>query len=100
MAKTIIQFAYRDMQLQEDISSTLDCRDMNNPWRYGVADSVLRDRVRQDPKFEVMVANGVALLGTYDTIQVGCQYGKHRSVAIADEIAKRTGATVKRHKHV
>ena len=98
MPKTIIQFAYREIHQHKDMALTVDCRGLRNPWRYKVADTVLREQVRLDPSFESVVARGVHILNTHDTIYVGCQFGKHRSVAVAEEIAKRTGATVTRER--
>lgn len=92
MTKTIVQFAFK--QLQPHGLPTIDCRVLPNPYQKGIPDTVLRERVRALPNFEDVVNAGVELLSEKDKIWVGCLYGRHRSVAVAEEIAKRTGATV------
>lgn len=95
--KTIIQFAFTkvdESELPEEL--VVDCRCIRNPYRKGVADGVLRAEVRKSAGFLEAVFKGVALLEKSDVIYVGCAYGRHRSVAVAEEIAVRTGAVIER----
>jgi RNase adaptor protein for sRNA GlmZ degradation len=93
--KTIYQFGYRNSQPPEGFP-TVDCRTIPNPWTRGdnASDEERKAKVRLDPRFESLVDHGVSLLESWDLIAVGCVFGKHRSGAVADEIAKRTGAEI------
>jgi RNase adaptor protein for sRNA GlmZ degradation len=91
--KKIVQFGYKWTDPPVDVP-TIDCRVIQNPFVRGLSDAVLKARVRQHPKFMELVYTGIGLLQAYDTIAVGCAFGRHRSGAVAEEIAKHTGAVV------
>jgi RNase adaptor protein for sRNA GlmZ degradation len=51
----------------------------------------MRARVLEDPKAQRLVERAVQYLHDVNggIVLVGCSYGRHRSVAIADEISRR-----------
>lgn len=52
---------------------------------------------RSLPGFKALVAEGIAMLRQHGEIAVGCLYGRHRSVAVAQEIVNQVaGATLHR----
>ncbi len=92
--------------LPRDVDLVLDCRFLPNPhWDpelrefsgldEPVRDFVLRNEVtteflnRVDPLLEMLVPAYVNEGKAYLTIALGCTGGRHRSVAIAEEIARR-----------
>lgn len=74
----------------------VDCRVLPNPYKEGVPDDVLRERVRALPEFAPLVDRCVNLFNHYEDIGIGCLWGRHRSVAVASEVARITGATITR----
>jgi len=60
----------------------LDCRTMKNCFSVSKAQAA--------PQFPGLVAKGINILERQKVIACGCDYGKHRSVAVAEEIAKQT----------
>ena len=97
--KHIEQFAYKDTHsFSESAIPTLDCRVLLNPYRRNETDEQIMRRfdeeVRPTLAFEKLVHQGVHLLRFYDSIRVGCFGGKHRSVAVAKEIARRYGEPI------
>lgn len=81
----VIQFAFN-----QGIPSgvpILDCRDY-------MSRIYSKSATREHPRFEEAVRDGVRLVEEYDVVAVGCQQGKHRSVAIAAEIGARLGVEV------
>lgn len=50
-----------------------------------------RAKARKSPEFERLVERGVSILNDKKVLACGCDYGKHRSVAVAEEIAERVG---------
>jgi UPF0042 nucleotide-binding protein len=71
----------------------LDARCVTNPYRHGEPDETMRAGVLRDPGAQRLVERGVQYLTDVPdgVVFVGCSYGRHRSVAIADEIARRFG---------
>jgi len=61
----------------------MDCRSMKNCFS--------KDKARKSPEFEKLVERGVSILNDKKVLACGCDYGKHRSVAVAEEIATRVG---------
>ena len=94
MSKTIIQFGYKNSNTMPKDIPLVDCRVLRNPYIPGVADDILKEKVKYLPGFGDMVKAGVFLLRTNDTIGIGCLYGKHRSGAVAESIAKLIGAKI------
>lgn len=97
MTKVIKQFGFKHYNPPKDVP-VLDCRVIKNPWVRGLPDAFMIETVRKHPLFESVVQKGVQLLTDNDEIYVGCLFGKHRSGAVAEEIAKRTGAQITKFK--
>lgn len=91
MRKRVVQFSFK-LQGAPPGLPVVDCRIIPNPFAAHASDERRLAAVRQDHRFESLVKRGVALLLLHDTIAVGCTWGKHRSGAVALEIATRTGA--------
>jgi RNase adaptor protein for sRNA GlmZ degradation len=87
MSKSIVQFGFKKHHTIEE-TATIDCRVLRNPYKEGVPDEELIAKVRLTEGFEDLVQEGVQLLAKHDIIYVGCMYGKHRSGAVAQEIAR------------
>lgn len=99
MTKSIVQFGYRTNpppEVREKRMPVVDCRVIPNP--FGRADSTEGRKaiVRKNPWFEPLVAAAVNILDTTDVVYIGCGYGRDRSGAVADEVARRTGAVITR----
>lgn len=73
----------------------LDARTVTNPYVHGESDETMRARVLDDRRAQRLVERGVQYLTDVPdgTVAVGCSYGRHRSVAVADAIAARLGVT-------
>lgn len=91
----IIQFGYKYVRPEQlEGLPVLDCRVIPNPFQWGVADAVLIERVRTNPEFPKVVERGLQLIAEHGAVYVGCAYGKHRSGAVAQELASRVGGQV------
>ncbi|HVF21316.1 MAG TPA: RNase adapter RapZ [Mycobacteriales bacterium] len=105
---TVVSFGFK-YGLPVDADMVVDCRFLPNPhWEpelrpYTGRDAVIKEFVLGQPgaqefldRYEQLldlVADGFLREGKrYVTIAVGCTGGKHRSVAMAEEIAHRLGA--------
>ena len=105
---SLISFGYK-YGLPVDADMVADCRFLPNPhWIPELApmtgqDAPVRDYVLAQPGAEEFLRNYTELLGVvlpgyeregkrFVTFAVGCTGGKHRSVAIADELAARLAA--------
>ena len=105
MQTTVMSFGYKH-GLPLDVDLVLDCRFLPNPhWVDELRPKTGRDRAvkryvldnpltgdfleRLDQLFDLLLPGYVAEGKSYLTIAVGCTGGRHRSVAIADEIAAR-----------
>jgi hypothetical protein len=99
--KRIVQFGFKphgNPYVEGGGVPVVNCTVIPNPWRRGdkATDEQRIAKVRLDPQFEELVEKGVRLLRDYDKIGVACLHGKHRSGAVAAEIAERTGAVVEK----
>jgi RNase adaptor protein for sRNA GlmZ degradation len=92
--KVIVQFSYRNSSSVPDGLPVVDCRSLPNPYQRYTKDEDLKNTVRQLPGFEGVVHHGMQLIAQHDIIYIGCAYGKHRSGAVAEELAARTGASI------
>lgn len=105
MQTTVMSFGYKH-GLPLDVDLVLDCRFLPNPhWVDELRPKTGRDKavrryVLENPQsgeflarledlFDVVLPGYVAEGKSYLTIAVGCTGGRHRSVAIADELATR-----------
>jgi RNase adaptor protein for sRNA GlmZ degradation len=96
VTKTIIQFAWKNTLEFDANTVVVDCRVLKNPFDRRLTDEAIRHRATQLLGFTRLVDQGVRELQTNDTIFVGCTHGRHRSWAVADAIAAKTGATIQR----
>lgn len=93
--KRIIQFGFKNESPEAmNWSPVIDCRGMSNPYKRGQSDEHLKNQVKKAPQFMRYVKEVVEALREHDTVYVGCAYGKHRSGAVAEEAASRTGAVI------
>jgi UPF0042 nucleotide-binding protein len=105
MKLTIMSFGYK-YGLPSDVDMVADMRFLPNPYwddelrEYTGQDRVVRDYVLANPlavdfldQFEqtthTVLSGYVSENKTYATIAIGCTGGKHRSVAMAEELSKR-----------
>jgi UPF0042 nucleotide-binding protein len=105
MQTTVMSFGYKH-GLPLDVDIVIDCRFLPNPhWVDELRPKTGRDKQvrryvldnpqtglfleRLDGLFEVVLPGYVAEGKSYLSIAVGCTGGRHRSVAIADELATR-----------
>jgi len=105
MQTTVMSFGYKH-GLPLDVDLVFDCRFLPNPhWVDELRPKTGRDKAvkkyvldnphsaefleKLDGLFDVLLPGYVAEGKSYLTIAVGCTGGRHRSVAIADEIAAR-----------
>ena len=84
----VITFSYR-LDGKPSGVPVVDCRAINNPHHKKGNDEAKRALVRQHPLFEALVQEGVAKHDYYGEVWVGCTFGRHRSVAVAQEIEAR-----------
>jgi len=109
MRVSLVSFGYSN-GLPRDVDLVFDCRFLPNPhWvedlrpQTGLDEAVSR-YVLEQPQAEHFVSDVVNLLEwqipafakegkSYLSIAIGCTGGKHRSVAIAEEIRRRLGIT-------
>ena len=93
--KLIHQFGFKHV-IHADLENlpVLDCRVIPNPYNPRLTDEAAMQLVRDNKLFEQVVQEGLQLLAANDTIYCGCLFGKHRSGAVAQELAKRTGAKI------
>lgn len=96
MTKEIRQFGFKFIHTDKLIGMpVLDCRVIKNPYSRLLSEQAQKQIVRDSPLFEEVVQAGMQLLAKHDVILVGCLYGKHRSGAVSEELASRTGAIIK-----
>jgi UPF0042 nucleotide-binding protein len=105
MQTSVVSFGYKH-GLPIDVDLVLDCRFLPNPhWvdelrPFSGLDQPVRDYVMEQPETAQFLEKLDDLLGlllpayvkegkSYLTIAVGCTGGQHRSVVLAEEIAKR-----------
>lgn len=86
----ISSFGYRTGGPPSDASLIIDCRGIQNPhWRQE-SDEEKRARVLRDPRAEELVIRGLQHMENGGThVAYGCQFGRHRSYAIARELRRR-----------
>ena len=93
--KTIVQFSFKYATLDQLAGKcVVDCRVMTNPYKKHQSEEYLKNQVRKAPQFMQVVVEAVEALRNHDEVYVGCHYGKHRSGAVAEEVARLTGATI------
>lgn len=107
LSLTVLSFGFKH-GLPRDVDMVLDIRFLPNPyWDEELRpltglDAKVRDRVLSHPATEGYVEKVTDLLAfvlpqcvaegrSYLTVAVGCTGGRHRSVAVAEELARRLG---------
>jgi UPF0042 nucleotide-binding protein len=105
---TVMSFGYK-YGLPSDVDMVADMRFLPNPYwdenlrEFSGKDQIVKDSVMNNPLTEKFLSHfeeslGIVLGGyqnenkTFATLAIGCTGGKHRSVAIAEEIAQRLGS--------
>jgi len=105
---TVMSFGYK-YGLPSDVDMVADMRFLPNPYwdenlrEFSGKDQIVKDAVMSNPLTEKFLSHfeeslGIVLGGyqnenkTFATLAIGCTGGKHRSVAIAEEIAQRLGS--------
>ena len=84
----VITFSYK-LDGKPSGVPVVDCRVISNPHHKKGNDETKRALVRQHPLFDSLVAQGVEKYNEYGEVYVGCTFGRHRSVAVAQEIEAR-----------
>ena len=92
--KTIVTFGYR-LRNPPTGAPYVDCRHLPNPFRTAKTDEERIEIVKKHTLFAPTVEVGVKLLEMWDEIWVGCEFGKHRSGAVAEGIAEAFEGTVR-----
>jgi RNase adaptor protein for sRNA GlmZ degradation len=79
---TIYQFSfkYSEHKVPRGVK-VVDCRTMKNCFNV--------KKATKAPQFEGLVMKGLKLLQKNRVVAFGCEQGKHRSVAVAEEVASR-----------
>lgn len=107
LSVTVLSFAYRN-GLPREADLVFDVRFLRNPHWDPVLrpltgkDGPVKDYIAQDPAFAPFVTDVAAMLDRllplyvregkrYLTIAFGCSGGRHRSVALAEDIGRRIG---------
>lgn len=90
----IIQFGYNKGVPKG--MPVVDCRRIKNPFGRVKNDAEMEAWVRGDLYFERIVVEAVQLIASNQQVAIGCSYGRHRSLIVAEEVAKRTGAVIER----
>jgi RNase adaptor protein for sRNA GlmZ degradation len=85
---------YADKGFKPPDVKTFSALDLYNPWHASKdgRDPEVSGQVMNDPKAERLI--GQIIDCGEEEVGVYCYGGRHRSVAIAEEVAKRTGAEV------
>lgn len=95
MRVTSFSYKFGPVPMRHGRRLVIDARVIDNPYQHGEADEVMRANVLAEPLAQLLVDQGVEYLEAHPDcmVAVGCSYGRHRSVAVADEIARRVGVT-------
>lgn len=72
----------------------VDCRVLRNPYRAVHSDRERKALVRMDPKFMGVVQQALDRLEGSNEVYIGCGFGKHRSVSVAEAAASMYPDTV------
>ncbi len=117
MRTTVLSFGYK-FGMPRDVDVVFDCRFLPNPhWVEELRDQTgleqpVREFVLTNAETVQFIDEVVAMLTwqlpsfqregkTYLTVAFGCTGGRHRSVAIAEEVARRLGESIAvRHRDV
>lgn len=92
--KKIFVFPYKNPLCPPKKVPVVDCRRIPNRYTATATDETIKGWVRSSPHFMECVHEGIDLLKDHHTIYVGCSYGRHRSMAVAEHIAAMSGAEI------
>ena len=99
MIKSVMSFGYSN-GIPEDVDMIYDVRCFRNPYRRKSLrasdgrDERIRRYVLESPGVQEFIDEVIRFSAKEERVAIGCFGGRHRSVAIAEEIARRTGAYV------
>ncbi len=93
--KVIYQLSFKLDNLPKGVP-IVDCRVIRNPFKRFLTDKARKEAVRNDRKFNDLVEKAITLLQENDEIVIACTHGRHRSGAIAEEVALRTNAKIRK----
>ena len=94
ITRKVLSFSYRDNDVPNDAALVIDCRPMRNPHHdprlrdLTGTFSEVKDFVMTDPKFKLFFDDALQAAIAGDKVAFGCYGGRHRSVAMAELIAK------------
>jgi len=83
---TVFYFAYNSNDPLPPLPK-IDAREMPNQYHPTHSDEVIWGRVRAHPLFDGLVKNTIRTHELWGNVAVGCQFGKHRSRAVAEMAA-------------
>jgi RNase adaptor protein for sRNA GlmZ degradation len=69
-----------------ELGYVIDCRSLPNPYLRGRADEFLRGLARKMIGYGFLLEKAEKMLDTTHTVIVGCQFGRHRSVAMTEDL--------------
>jgi UPF0042 nucleotide-binding protein len=95
MAKIkLFSFSFRDGAPPREAGFVLDCRNMRNPHHQALLRPLsgvhveVQEFVRTDPKFKPMFDEALRMANYGEPVAFGCYGGRHRSVAMAELVAR------------
>lgn len=90
-AVTVSAFGFRLTPPPADATLVIDCRSITNPWRTGASDEELQAEALEHPAAQVFLDLGARHLAEHPDghVAFGCEFGRHRSVALRDELLRR-----------
>jgi UPF0042 nucleotide-binding protein len=90
----LISFGYKSGDVPAPAGAVVDCRVLRNPHHVerlrskSGLDKEVQDFIYSDPKLTDVLMEAMSLAGTKNVIAFGCYGGRHRSVAVAEMVAK------------
>lgn len=91
----IVYFSFWTDQIPSDWP-IVDCRCIKNPFSKHASDAARWNAVRQDRNFMPLVREGVAKYKEHGKVAIGCEFGRHRSRVVAEEIGRILSKSVEK----